>query len=121
MGYHPCQSTTTMPQIRPKLLIETARIGARLYDRARDLPGAIPGSNFGLSANAGAKIVARLSEAERNCEALRRQRSPAYRHGKHVQILSALMAEADQAANDGSARLADQTKASGSDALRLAM
>ena len=91
MGYHPCQSTTTMPLIRPKLLIETAR------------------------------IVARLSEAERNCEALRRQRSPAYRHGRHVQILSALMAEADQVANHGSARLAGQTKASGSDALRLAM
>jgi hypothetical protein len=74
--------------IRPKLLIETARIGARLYRRERDLSGAIPG----LSSRAIGQIVAR-------------------RPGKHVQILSALIAEADQKTN--------QTKASGSDALRL--
>jgi hypothetical protein len=42
MGYHPCLSITAMPLIRPKLLTETARIGARLYDRERDLAAAIP-------------------------------------------------------------------------------
>jgi len=121
MGYRPCQPTTTMPLIRPKLLIETARIGARLYHRARDLPGAIPGSNFGPSTGARSQIVARLSEAERHCEGLRRARSPAYRSGKHVQILSALMAEAELAANHRAIRPARQTKASGADALRLAI
>ena len=107
MGYHSSLPSTAMPMIRPKLLIETARIGAGLYRRARDLSGAIPG----LSARANGQIVARLREAERKCEELRRDHSPAYRPGKHVQILSALIAEADRKTN--------QAKASGSDALRL--
>ena len=109
MGYHSCLSSAAMPLIRPKLLIETAHIGARLYRRERDLPGAIPG----LSAKACRQIVARLSEAEWRCEELRRRHSPAYRPGRHVQILSALIAEADRGAR--------QTKASGSAALRSAI
>jgi hypothetical protein len=121
MGYSPCLSNVTLPLIRPKILIETARIGARLYCRKRDLPGAIPQLKFGLPASACARIVARLSEAERDCESLRRDRSPAYRSGKHVQILSALIAEADLVASRGSTRPAAQTKASGADDLRLAM
>lgn len=116
MGYRPCQPLTKLPLIRPKLLIETARIGARLYQRGRDLPGAIPG----LSASKPAQILARLSAAERRCEALRRGRSPAYRSGDHVQILSALIAEAGQAAKRGAGPPPGQTKASGSEALRLA-
>ena len=117
MGYHSCMSSAAMPLIRPKLLIDTARIGARLYRRERDLPGAIPG----LSAMPLGQIVTRLSEAEWECEELRRGRSPAYRPGKHVQILSALIAEADPGASQGAGRVAGQTKASGSDALRVAM
>ena len=113
MGYHSCLSSAAMPLIRPKLLIETAHIGARLYRRERDLSGAIPG----LSMDTSGRIVARLRDAEWQCEELRRRRSPAYRSGKHVQILSALIAEADQGADRG----AGQTKASGSDALRVAM
>ncbi len=109
MKYHSCLSSAAMPLIRPKLLIETARIGARLYRRERDLPGAIPG----LSATARRQIVYRLRDAEWHCEELRRGRSPAYRPGKHVQILSALIAEADQGVR--------QTKASGSEALRSAI
>jgi hypothetical protein len=119
MGNHRSLPTTAIPLIRPKLLIETAHIGARLYHRGRDLAGAIScerlRSKSETSGPAQAQIVARLSEAERHCEALRRERSPAYRSGKHVQILSALFAEADLAV-----KAADQTKASGSDALRLA-
>jgi hypothetical protein len=125
MGYHSCHSTTTMPLIRPKLLIDTARIGARMYDRERDLAAAISGLNLGLAFGAQPRIVARLSEAERDYEVLRRARSPAYRSGKHVQILSALIAEADRAAGNRPAlsrsHSSDQTNASGSDALRLAM
>ena len=115
MGYHSCLSSTAMPLIRPKLLIETARFGARHYRRERDLPGAIPG----LLARALGQIVARLSEAERHCEELRRERSPAYRPARHVQILSALIAEADRAG--GVNRGSGQMKESGSDALRAAM
>jgi hypothetical protein len=89
MGYHPLPASGTAPLFRPKLLIETARIGARLYRRERDLAAAVPG----LAAAAG-RIVARLTEAERRCEEMRRGRSPAYRPGQHVQILSALIAEA---------------------------
>jgi hypothetical protein len=102
-----------MPLIRPKLLIETARIGARLYRRERDLTAAIPG----LAGRAEGIIVAQLHEAERRCEELRRGRSPAYRPGKHVQILSALIAEAERPPALG----AVQTKASGSAVLRPAM
>ena len=121
MGYHSCLSSAAMPLIRPKLLIETARIGARLYRRERDLPGAIPG----LSTEPRGRIVARLRDAEWQCEELRRRRSPAYRSGKHVQILSALIAEADRGADRGAGpganREARQTKASGSEALRSAI
>ena len=105
MGYHSRPESATAPLVRPKLLIDTARIGARRYCRARDLAAALPGSSGG-----GARqIVTCLREAERNCEEMRRARAPAYRPAMHVQVLSALLAEAAQA------------KASGSDSLRLAM
>ncbi len=94
MGCHSCLSSAAMPLIRPKLLIETARIGARLYRRERDLAGAVPGLSLALPG----RIVPRLRDAEWQCEELRRFHSPAYRPGKHVQILSALIAEADQGA-----------------------
>jgi hypothetical protein len=97
----PCAHRGLLPLFRPRLLIETARIAARLYRRERDLSAALAQGQAG-------RIVERLGESERQCEALRRARSPAYRPGRHVQVLAALIAEAAQ------------TKASGSDALRLA-
>ena len=105
MGFHARPGLAAAPLIRPDVLIETARIGARLYQRRRDLAAALPGQAGG----SGAQIVARLAEAERDCEELRRLRSPAYRPATHVQVLAALLAESAQA------------KASGSDSLRLAM
>ncbi|MEM7508923.1 MAG: DUF6477 family protein [Pseudomonadota bacterium] len=90
---------------RPKLIVRAARTGAKLYKRKRDLPGAVPG----LLARAEASIVPQLIETEAKCEAARRSKSPTYRPGHHVQVLAALLAEA-----------ARQTKASGSEALRLA-
>lgn len=92
---------------RPKLLITTARYGAKRYRRHRDLPGAIAG----LLSRPVSEILPRLREAEEQCEEDRLARSAAYRPGKHVQILSALFAEA----------AAFQAKASGSEALRSAM
>lgn len=120
MGHHACQTRTPAPLIRPKLLIEAARIGARLYRRERDLACALPG----LAAASTARIVTRLHEAERECEELRRAHAPAYRPGTHVQVLSALLAEAHhagQAENRTPQRTAAQAKASGSASLRLAM
>jgi hypothetical protein len=105
MGYHTKLSGAATPLIRPRLLIETARIGARLYRRERDLAAALPGIVTGPPA----QVVARLGEAERACEELRRARSPAYRPAEHVLVLSALLAEAAQA------------KASGSEAFRAAI
>lgn len=104
MGLHLTVAGGTLPLFRPKLLIETAKIGARLYRRERDLGAALPAGAGGGQP----RLVARLIESEEQCEALRRARSPAYRPGRHVQVLAALIAEAGQ------------TKASGSDALRSA-
>ena len=113
MGYHDRLADTALTLIRPRLLIETARIGARLYRRERDLPAAIPG----FTGASPMTIVARLEEAERYCEQQRQARSPSYRPAIHVQVLSALLAEAARSAQSK----AGQAKASGSDSLRLAM
>lgn len=94
------------PMRRPVTLVAGARFGARRYRRSRDLPGAVPGL---LSGDADA-ILPRLAAEERRCEEARRRRSAAYRPAQHVQILSALLAEA----------AASQAKASGSEAFRLA-
>jgi len=80
----------TLPMSRPKILVKTAKIGARMYTRQRDLPGAIPG----LLSQPPETILPRLVEAEAQCEAARRARSASYRPARHVQILSALLAEA---------------------------
>lgn len=94
------------PMQRPSTLAATARIGARRYQRERDLPGAVPG----LMAGSPVAILPRLVAEERRCEEARRERSAGYRPGLHVQILSALLAEAAGV----------QAKASGSDPLRSA-
>ena len=96
----------TYPMSRPKLLVHTARIGARNYRRDRDLPGAVPG----LLAQAQELILPKLAAAEAQCERDRRAKSAAYRPGRHVQILAALLAET----------VAAQANASGSEALRSA-
>jgi hypothetical protein len=94
------------PMSRPRILAESARFGARRYRRGRDLPGAVPG----LLASGASAILPRLIDEERRCEEARVSRSAAYRPALHVQILSALLAEAS----------ALQAKASGSEALRSA-
>ena len=116
-----------MPLFRPKLLVDTARIGARHYRRDRDLSGALPGVDLRGLARSGEYLLAQLGEAEWSCEMLRREGSPAYRPGRHVQALSALIAEADRQAGHESRltpprkprrRGRPQTKASGSEVLR---
>ena len=94
--------------IRPRLLVQTAKIGARLYKRERDLPGAVPG----LLAQPEHRIMPRLIEAELKCEQDRRLRAAQYRPARHLQILSALLAEAlVQAKASGSAALRSTTNA----------
>jgi len=119
-----------MPLFRPKLLLDTARIGARHYRRDRDLRGAIPGLDSRRLALSGGHLLARLTDAEWSCEMLRREGSPAYRPGHHVQVLSALIAEAGRGQGCESSptpprtqrqRGRPQTKASGSESLRAAM
>lgn len=74
---------------RPNILVRTAKIGARFYRRDRDLPGAVPG----LLSQPASKIIPRLIAAEEKCEMERRAKSAAYRPGRHVQVLAALLAE----------------------------
>ncbi|MDT8344033.1 MAG: DUF6477 family protein [Thermohalobaculum sp.] len=81
--------------LRPRLLVEAARISARL----RLDHGARP-----LTRQSHAKAV----EDERGFEALRRAHSPLYRPSRHVEALAILFAERGLAAAPG------QTKASGS-------
>ena len=107
MATHATLIKETFPMSRPKILIRTARMAARLYRRDRDLPGAVPG----LLAEAPAQILPRLVEEEERCETARRARAAGYRPARHVQILAALLAET----------AAGQVKASGSAALRSAM
>lgn len=107
MARHAKMLEEMFPMSRPKLLVTTAKIGARKYRRGRDLPGAIPG----LLAQPCDQIIPRLIQAEAECEDHRRTRSAAYRPARHVQILAALLAEA----------VGVQAKASGSSDLRLAM
>lgn len=82
-----------MAMLRPRLLVKTARIGARMYARMRDLPGAIPG----LLSQPPETILPKLIEAEAQCEAQRLAQSAAYRPAKHVQIFAALLAESEAA------------------------
>ena len=79
----------TFPMSRPKILVTTARIAARQYRRRRDLPGAVPG----LLTQSVDKILPKLVEVEAMCEDARRAKSAAYRPGRHVQVLAALLAE----------------------------
>lgn len=90
--------------IRPKLLLESALIGAARYRRDRDLGPAL----WGLEGSERSPLET-LAEAEAACEAARRGRAPDYRPARHVALLSAYLAER-----------AAQTKASGSSALRRA-
>ncbi|MEM1385147.1 MAG: DUF6477 family protein [Pseudomonadota bacterium] len=99
--------------LRPRLLANTAKRAARLYRRERDLPGAVAG----LLAKPEPQILRRLAEAERVLEDQRRQKSPAYRVGRHVQTLAALLAES--AAIGDPAEEPPQPIMSGSSALRL--
>lgn len=106
MAFDSAESIGFATMLRPQLLVRTAKIGARLYIRQRDLPGAVPG----LLAQPEHRILPQLIEAELKNERERRSKMASYRPARHLQILSALLAEA-----------AAQAKASGSADFRAAM
>ncbi len=75
---------------RPRLLIRAARIGATEYRRDRDLrrllrASRLPGPAAGMR---------RLLALEADFEAVRRAKDTTYSISRHVEILSALIAEA---------------------------
>ncbi len=76
---------------RPKLLSRAARAGLRLYDRDRDLARILPGD--GLKKR-GAEVLGRLRAMEAECEEARRSGATGYSISRHVELLTALVAEA---------------------------
>lgn len=88
------EAATCLPVMRPAILVRAARFGAGIYKRQRDLPMAVSG----LYGRPAREIVARLHEAEAQCEEERLRHSAAYRPARHLQILAALIAEAGLAA-----------------------
>jgi hypothetical protein len=77
---------------RPRLLAAAARAGAALYRRERDLAGLLP------SGATGRGLVAALAAAEAAADSDRRALAPTYSPARHVKLLSALIAEAREAA-----------------------
>jgi hypothetical protein len=78
---------------RPRLLVRAARFGLSDYDRDRDLrrvfgPGATP---------APGRAMGRLLDREAGLEAIRLAGGAGYSVARHVQVLTALMAESSMA------------------------
>lgn len=75
---------------RPRLLTRTARIGAQDYDRDRHLQRIL---GFGTIPGSGAALI-RLLEIERDANDLREQDDAAYSLVRHLDVLIALIGEA---------------------------
>lgn len=74
---------------RPKLLMEAARIASKSYDRRRDLVRLI-GAHARGSDNA---ILDHLTFEEAEMDTRRREGDADYRVLRHIEVLSALLAE----------------------------
>lgn len=83
---------TNSPEVikRPRILARAARAGAQLYERERDLKRILPGL---IGRRRPVEIVSRLTEAEAACEDARCARVATYSVERHVQLLTALVAE----------------------------
>lgn len=75
---------------RPRLLIRAARFGLQDYNRARDLKRLI-GSDRSLSPGAA---LDRLLAEERRIEETRQSGDARYNAARHVEVLVAMLAEA---------------------------
>ncbi len=82
---------------RPRLLIRAARIGAGDYDRDRHLARLLGSRETPRLELA----LARLVEAEAPLDAARRAGSTGYSPARHVELLSAIIAEAEIARRAG--------------------
>lgn len=76
---------------RPRLLIRTARIGAREYRRDRHLQRLL---GYGTLPRPGAALM-RLMDLESGIDRQRRERDAGYSVPRHVDVLIAMMGEAD--------------------------
>ncbi|MCL4187289.1 MAG: hypothetical protein KJZ85_06740 [Rhodobacteraceae bacterium] len=101
---------------RPRLLVRTARFALDDYRRQRDLPRLLPLAGV----TAPARAVGLLLAAEAACEAMRAAGSATYSAARHIELLTALMAEARLTAAPAAAEPL-QAKASGIAALRRVM
>ncbi|WP_226780877.1 DUF6477 family protein [Oceaniglobus trochenteri] len=77
---------------RPRLLIRAARFGLADYNRTRTLSRILP--DTGPDADPLPPLLSR----EADCEARRRQGDATYSVARHVEILIALMSEANRTA-----------------------
>lgn len=84
------------PLRRPKLLIRAARAGLALYRPERDLPRVLRRTGAGLTERPGAALDELLA-AEDRLETRRRAGDAAYRAAAHVEVMTALLAEAGRA------------------------
>ena len=84
---------------RPKLLIRAARIKASGYRRERDLPRILPPR----SAATSEVRVRRLMDIEADLDATRRIGDSTYSITQHVEVLTALIAEATMGVRTGRA------------------
>lgn len=75
---------------RPRLLIRAARIGVAAYARERDLRRLLQS----LRAPTPERALDRLVEIEESYEVCRRDGDAGYSVSRHVEVLSAIMAEA---------------------------
>ena len=75
---------------RPRLLITAARFGLADYDRGRDLKRLLQAGPTPTPA----KAVARLIDEEAHLEDSRRSGSATYSIARHIEVLVALMGEA---------------------------
>ncbi|ATG43310.1 hypothetical protein D1820_03310 [Phaeobacter sp. LSS9] len=76
---------------RPRLLVRTARIGARDYSRRRDLRRVL---GYGTLPKPAAAVM-RLLDLERDHNRRREAGDAGYSLTRHVDVLIALMGEAD--------------------------
>jgi len=75
---------------RPRLLVRAAKIGSNDYDRDRHLHRIL---GYGTLPGPGAALM-RLMDIEREVDALRREDDTAYSLVRHLDLLIALMGEA---------------------------
>lgn len=75
-------------RLRPVAMVRAARMAARGYQRERDLAAATKGESA-----RGEALLALLQRQEAALEGMRRRRVAAYRPLRHLQVLTALIAE----------------------------